>query len=151
MRQNPSSSKESEISTTNSERKNQKISKTKPVEPIQSEVDHDKIKSQLNPDKVIGVWKSGANSITIIYTKGNKHFFSESVRGKYDLSKGYELIINNQGGKTIYILKDFLYPTNLKEGVKIVNEYTDYYYVENNGTLVLADQQGILEELRPIK
>jgi len=95
--------------------------------------------------QIIGEWDQSNNSIVMIYKTDDKYFILETNRQSY--GKGHELIVKNINGTQAFIIKALLNPSN----VKPVNEYTDYYAIENNGDLSLYDKDGLIERYRKIK
>jgi hypothetical protein len=116
----------------------------------QSDEGLSKIKAQLKPDKLIGVWQEAPNQLIVIYTLGNQYYYSNSTASKLEMSEGSKLIVEQKNGRTVYILDMFLNPTNLQPGVKLVNDYTDYHYIDNHGSLVIADKEGVFERYKRV-
>ncbi len=81
-----------------------------------------RIKDQLNPDQLIGIWEEEPEALIAIYTSGNTYYYSNSAGGKLKMSEGYELLVEQRNERTVYILDMFQNPTNLEPGVKLVNE-----------------------------
>ena len=119
------------------------------VKPSKTELATEAFLIKKSPIILIGKWLDNG-AITFIFKRGKTYYMSSISISSLNIGKDYELIVKNLNGEQGFILKDILYPKNLN-GVKLVNEYTDYYYIEKNGDLSLYDKIGFLEKYIKLK
>lgn len=99
-------------------------------------------------NQIIGEWIQSNNSLLIIYKTDDKYLLGEvnSDGGK----KNYELVEKYIRGNQAFIIKELLEGTIDSNNVKLINDYTDYYLIGQDGDLALYDKEGLIEKYRKI-
>ncbi|WP_319229682.1 hypothetical protein [Draconibacterium orientale] len=95
---------------------------------------------------VVGKWYNSEIGLTFFKKINDTYYMNEMGLNQMQASSDYELLVRYKNGQYIYIIKDFLEGNNLNPGVKLVNEYTDYYIIDSNGDLKLYDSMGLIEK-----
>lgn len=101
-------------------------------------------------NKLVGKWYSSEIGLTFIKQENEKYFITEMALNSNEIGKDFELIVKWKNGKYIYVIKDLFEGNNLNPGVKLVNDYTDYFVIEEDGNLYLYDSEGLIEKRRKI-
>ncbi len=95
--------------------------------------------------KIIGKWNAGENNIFIFFKLKGKAYSIAINIDNYEFREEHELITKSKNGHINYIIKDLTDIERLKEGYELIDEYTDYYKIEDNGDLSFSDKIGLIE------
>lgn len=107
------------------------------------------VSDKANSNQIIGKWVQTNNYLLTIFRENDKCYIEEENRD--GVKKNYELVEKNVQGNQAFVIKDLLEGTNVQSDVKFINEYTDYYIIDQDGELALYDNEGLIEKYRKIK
>jgi len=99
---------------------------------------------------IIGKWYENNNFIIIFFRQKHKNYLIEINTKSNIMDKPFELLKKKKMKNEIYIIKELLYPKNMGD-IKLINDYNDFYKIEQNGDLTLYDNIGIIERYKKIK